>query len=59
MSNRVNDNLCLGNLVENEIRRRRNTANRWILRARADIGMTQEQVNDVLDTPLNTICALR
>ncbi len=43
MSNGVNDNLCLGNLVENEIsiRRYSKTANGWIIGADADIGMAQ------------------
>ena len=61
MSNRVNDDLRLRNLVENEIGVRRclKTANGWIFGADADIGMARKQADDVLDTPLNAFCALR
>lgn len=61
MPNRVNDDLCFRNLVENEIRIRwcRKTANGWIIRADADVGMTHQQANDALDASLNTPSTLR
>jgi hypothetical protein len=57
MSNRVNDDLCLRNLVENEkrIRRCRKTANGWIIRADADIGMSHQKADDALNSSVSTL----
>jgi hypothetical protein len=45
MAHSVDDDLCLSDLVENQIRiwRRRQTANDRIIRANADIWMSQKQ----------------
>ena len=61
MPNCVNDDLCFRNLVENEIRigRCRKTANGWIIRADANIGVTLQQSNDALNSSLNTLGTLR
>src|SRR5260370_15604348 len=55
MSDRVDDDLRLRDLVEHKIRerRRRHTTDDWISRAAADIGMQQQEIDQGLDAGLN------
>jgi hypothetical protein len=57
----VDDDLCFGDLVEDEIwvRRGREASNGRIVRADADMRMNQEKVDDRLDASLHALRALR
>jgi hypothetical protein len=57
VTDRVDDNLFFRDLVEDEkgIWGRRQTANSGIIRADANVGMSREQVNDVLYALLHAL----
>jgi len=57
VTNSVNDDLTFRHLVEDKkgIRLRPQTANDGIIRADANLGMSQEQINDVLYARLNAL----
>ncbi len=60
MADRVDDNLRLGDFVENQIRIRwrTQTANNRIIGANANIRVNQEQINDALNASLYALRAL-
>ena len=58
MTHRVDDDLCLGDLIENEIgiRSRHQTANDRIIRADTNIRTDQQQVDNSLYPRLDAFC---
>src|SRR6516162_1794476 len=60
MANRVNDDLALGDLVENQVRVRRHwhPADGRIICATPDVGMQQQKIGERLDAGLNPPGAL-
>ena len=61
MADRVNDNLIFRDLVEDDegIWCRRQTPDGWIVGTDPDVGMGQEQANDVLNASLDALRSLR
>jgi hypothetical protein len=57
----MDDDLCIGRLVEHEIRVRQHhqATNRRIVRARPDVRMKQEKIDEGLNTGLNAPGSLR
>jgi hypothetical protein len=61
MTNRVDHDLVFQDFVEDQewIRRRRQATNGCVARSGSNIGMNQEQIEDVLNPTLNATGALR
>jgi len=61
MTHGMNDDFGFRGLIKNEIgiRRRRQAADHRNIRAGADVGMQQEEVDDSLNTSLNLLGSLR
>ena len=61
MTNSMDDDLGLGDLVENQIGkgRYRHAPDGWVVRSPADVGMKQEKIDDGFNACLNAPCTLR